>query len=292
MVHLEGWSDHQDQSRFDKHVGLMREYADLFEVYGAKLTWESKEVTEGILQWGDNVLLEMEQRGHGIGVHADLGGRPIYECNRFAADLRAEKEQLESLGVKVHHVSGINSHCDWVTAAVDAGYLFTTGQVAYGVMSMPAEIRPSEYRDCPSPAACHDVFPPDLADRIHPWRMNTGADWLAHDPNGKLVMLPSSQGLACMEEAWSGNESEDCARTFTSADIDAFFQFLEQAIALSEPDRVNIFYVSWSLGGPLDQELLETWLARLQPYLQLGQVAWKTLPEMYDSYVHWEQTQE
>jgi hypothetical protein len=39
--------------------------------------------------------------------------------------------------------------------AADAGYLFTTGLVAYAVMSMPPESRPAEYRNCPSPAACH-----------------------------------------------------------------------------------------------------------------------------------------
>ena len=49
MVHLEGWNDDQDQARFARHVQLMREYASLFETYGAKLTWESKEVTDGAL---------------------------------------------------------------------------------------------------------------------------------------------------------------------------------------------------------------------------------------------------
>jgi hypothetical protein len=160
----------------------VREYASLFEKYGAKLTLESKELTDGILRWGDNVLLEMEQRGHGIGVHADIGGQRNYDCRRFADDLRARKEQLESLGVTVRHVSGICSHCDWVTAAADAGYLFTTGQVAYCVMSLPPEQHPPEYCDCPSPAACHDPFPTDLADRLHPWRMRSGADWLTRDP--------------------------------------------------------------------------------------------------------------
>jgi hypothetical protein len=91
MVHLEGWNDDQDQARFAEHVRLMREYASLFETYGARLTWESKEVTDGALRWGDNVLLEMQQRGHGVGVHADIGGERNYNCSHFAADLRAEK---------------------------------------------------------------------------------------------------------------------------------------------------------------------------------------------------------
>lgn len=285
MVHLESWNDGMDQAKFQRHAQLMRDYASLFETYGAKLTWESKEVTEGVLQWGDNVLLEMEQRGHGIGVHADIGGQINYDCSRFANDLRAEKEQLESLGVTVKHVSGNVSHCDWVTATAEAGYLFTTGQVAYSVMSMPAEDRPAEFRDCPSPSKCHDTFPTDLADRIHPWRMDSGANWLTNDPDGNLVLLASSGGLSCMEEEATGKMP---CNNFTQGDIDYFFEELEQAIDLAEPGQVNVYYVSWSLGSPLDMGLLETWLQGIEPYVKSGQVEWKTFLEVYDAYVQWE----
>jgi hypothetical protein len=287
MVHLEGWDDDKNQDKFEQHVRLIREYADLFEAYGGKLTLESKEVTDGAIRWGDNVLLEMEQRGHGIGVHADIGGQRDYDCDRFARDLQQERLQLESLGVTVRHVSGNTSHCDWVAATVEAGYLFTTGQVAYSVMSMPIDQRPPEYRDCPDPSSCHQVFPPDLEDRIHPWRAISGADWLTHNPDGQLVILASSQGLTCMEEELTHNNTRGCS--FTSADIDYFIQELDDAIALSEPDQVNIFYLSWSLGSQIDKALLEEWLKRVQPYLQSGQVEWKTLPEMYDAYIQWEQ---
>ncbi len=287
MVHLEGWQDGVDQAKFEKHVSLIREYADLFERYGAKLTLESKEVTEGVIQWGDNVLLEMEQRGHGIGVHADIGGQLSYDCDRFAADLRRERVQLETLGVTVRHVSGNTSHCDWVQATIEGGYQFATGQVAYSVMSMPSENRPPEFRDCTTPSKCHDTFPPDLADRLHPWRTSDGADWLTHDPDGRLVILSSSQGLQCLaEELQEGVMAEGC--TFTIEDIDFFEDELDMAIELAQPDQVNIYYNSWSLGGSLDVDMLEAWLQRIDPYVKSGQVEWKTLPEMYDAYVEGE----
>jgi len=289
MVHLEGWSDDTDEARFQKHAQLMREYADLFEAYGAKLTWESKEVTDAIVRWGDNVLLEMEQRGHGIGVHADIGGQRDYDCDRFTAALREEREQLASLGVTVRHVSGFVSHCDWVTAAAEAGYQFTTGQVAYAVMSMPEELRPPQYRKCPTPSRCHNTFPADLADRIHPWRMKSGANWLTHDPAGQLVLLPSSQVLPCTMEETTGAEIKGCGHNFTQADVDSFFEQLEQAIALAEPGNVNIFYVAWSLGSQLDRSLLRACLSGIVPYVQSGQVQWATLPEMYDIYLRWEE---
>ena len=86
MVHLEGWADGENQKSFTEHVKLIREYAVLFEKYGAKFTWESKKVTDGILKWGDNVLLEMQQRGHAIGLHADLGGNPQTICSTLEPD--------------------------------------------------------------------------------------------------------------------------------------------------------------------------------------------------------------
>ena len=113
MVHLEGWRDELvNEEMFNHHARLIREYASLFETYGAKLTWESKETTEASIQWGDNVLKEMEERGHGIGVHADLGGQLDYKCGMFERELRIRKETLESLGVTVRHASGVVSHCD------------------------------------------------------------------------------------------------------------------------------------------------------------------------------------
>ncbi len=274
MIHLEGWGDDENEIKFEEHVRIVREWATLFETYGAKLTLESKELTDGIIQWGDNVLLEMQQRGHGVGVHADIGGNSNYKCARFANDLRAEKEQLESLGVVVLHVSGNTSHCDWVTATVDAGYLFTTGIVSYSVMSMPEALRPPEYRDCKMPSECHDVIPADLDDRIHPWRANSGLDWLTHDTNGRLVILAESGEMPT-----------------EMGDIEAFIAELEEAISLSEPGMVNFYYVGKSIGSPVETEVLEAWLQRIQSYVQSGDVQWMTLPEMYEAYVQWEGNQ-
>ncbi len=274
MIHLEGWGDDKDEAKFEQHVEIVREWASLFETHGAKLTFESKELTDGSIRWGDNVLLEMQQRGHGVGVHADIGGQLNYNCARFSDDLRAEKEQLESLGVVVLHVSGNTSHCNWVTATVDAGYHFTTGIVSYSVMSMPEALRPPEYRDCKTPSECHDVIPADLADRIHPWRANSGLNWLTHDHDGHLVLLAESGEMPTEMDG-----------------IDAFIAELEEAIALSEPGRVNIYYVGKSIGSPVETEVVEAWLQRIQPYVQSGQVQWMTLPEMYEAYVEWERSQ-
>jgi hypothetical protein len=288
MVHLEGWDDNRDQESFERHVSLVREYADLFERYGAKLTLESKELTDGSIRWGDNVLLEMERRGHGIGVHADIGGSLSYDCDRFTPDLRAERLQLESLGVSVRHVSGNTSHCDWVTATINAGYEFTTGTVAYNVMSMPEESRPEEYRHCPTPSKCHQIYPPDLVDRLHPWRAMDGSNWLTHDPEGGLVILASDGGLNCIQEELEGGVTSPCE--FNDGDIAYTVDRIEEALSLASPDQVNLIYFSWSLGKPLDPEIMEVWLEKIKPFVDEGTVSWAALPEIYDAYLVWEQS--
>ncbi|MFA5077011.1 MAG: hypothetical protein WC488_01140 [Candidatus Micrarchaeia archaeon] len=285
MVHLEGWDDTGSNASFQRHTEAVRNYADVFEKHGAKLTLESKEYTDGCIKWNENVLKEMENRGHGIGVHADAGVGTNYTYVTFLDELKAGKAELETLGVEVRHVSGICSKLDWVSAARDSGYKFVTGQVAYCVSSMPPGVRPAEYRDCPSPAACHQVFPGELANRTYPWRMENGVDWLTDDAqNGKVVMLPASGGLSCMWEEKSGNRSgQKCE--FTKEDINASIEELEQAIALSEEGRVNTYYLSNSLGSELNSTLLDEWLARIDPYVRSGKVEWKTLPGMYDAYM-------
>lgn len=98
MVHLEGWDDGANEIKFKKHASLLREYAALFEKYGARLTLESKEMTLGAVKWNDNVLLEMQSLGHGIGVHADVGGSMKDTLPKMKKDLANMKTQLESLG--------------------------------------------------------------------------------------------------------------------------------------------------------------------------------------------------
>jgi hypothetical protein len=290
MVHLEGWNDRENRMQFTRHAELVRRYAYLFERYGAKLTLESKEFTDGCIAWGDNALKEMEDRGHGIGVHADIGGERDMRCEEFAPLLRERKQTLESLGVRVRHVSGIVSTCDWVTAAADAGFLFTTGTVAYALMSLPVELRPTGFTDCLSPSKCHQSYPFDLEGQMHPWRMSSGKDWIYHSADGPLVILPSGGGLPCAAEeaGWTGSYTK-CE--FAAQDIDAIVASLEQALALVDASKVNIYYLSWSIGQELDESLLENFLQRLKPFVDDGRVQWKTLPEMYDLYIAWEAAQ-
>jgi len=301
MLHLEGWDrEPEDEDYFRDHAAAARTMADVFEERGAKVTFEARpEFVQGCVNWDDNVLKELYERGHGIGVHADVGGNPNEgltqeEFVNTIASLKVGMEDL--LGYEVRHVSGTCSDLDWVNAGIDAGYEFTTGNVAYCVMSMPYENRPDEFKECITPRECHDAFPVDLKDRLHPWRMSSGENWVEHDEDGELVILPAGNlikgfGPRTPEEIElkMGPKSnlQSSGSYLDEGDIDVFIESLGEAVALSEEGKTNIYYVAWSIGHPLiDEEAFDYFFEQIQPFIDSGQVEWKTLPEMYDAYVN------
>jgi hypothetical protein len=291
MVHLEGWEDEVNEDKFRAHAALLRQYADLFEIYGAKLTLESKEMTEGAINWNDNVLLEMENRGHAIGVHADVGGSMRDTFLKIKTQLIEMKSLLESLGVRVRHVSGVNSHCDWVTAAADAGFEFVTGVVAYALLSLPPELRPMEILDDARPGEYHESFPFELEGRLFAWRAESGLNWIYDNPDGRIVIIPSGAGIASFYEASQGIFELGGDQDFTIEDIDACQQVLDDIIAYitsSQSTQPYTYYVSWSFGKALDINLLEQWLQMVDAYVAAGQVRWQTIPDMYGMYIEWE----
>jgi len=174
-------------------------------------------------------------------VHADIGGSVEKEGltqASFTSKLAEMKRAIESLTeIDDRHVSGICSTLEWVKAAIDADYEFTTGTVTYCVMSMPESIRPAEYKNCPNPRACHGTFPVEQRDRMHPWRTNTARNWLEKDPNGKLVILPASGVLKGMKEEMEGNLGIGAKDEFTEEDIGAYIDLLEEAISYAEEEK-------------------------------------------------------
>ena len=72
-------------------------------------------------------------------------------------------------------------------------------------------------------------------------------------------------------------------------DINIYFEKLDEALTYVEVGKVNTMYVSWSI-GEIDEindneELFDLWTERLEPYIDSGEVEWKTIPEMYDEFL-------
>jgi hypothetical protein len=293
MVHLEGWDNEMNnRNQFDDHANEARKLADIFEDYGAKVTFEaSPEFVEACQAWNENVLQELHDRGHGVGVHADKGYYPAdssYNQAQFTFDIRQMKEDMEDLvDFEVQHVSGICSDLDWAKAAIDAGYVFTTGGVGYCCMSMPSNMRPPEYRNCRNPASCHGNMPLNMAERIHPWRIATAkGDWTIDDPGGRLVNLASDGGIKNLYE-----ETLDASVThgdyeYSDEDITEVVNKVEEAISLSDASKINILYFSLSIGAAdVDTDFYTSMFQALQQYVDSGQLEYKTMNEMYGEYI-------
>ena len=289
MVHIEGWDEEvNNEAMFIRHADVVRKLATIFEKHGAKATFEARsEFVTGCKNWDDNVLLELYNRGHGVGVHADVGGgKGVLTQRGFGVEIAEMKEDVEELtNIDILHVSGICSELDWVKAAIDAGYKFASGTIGYCAMSLPEDKRPEEYKDCPNPGKCHGVIPVEIKDRIRPWKTINGQNWLEHDPDGKLVILTESGVIENLAEYAKGESS--IGGEFTQADIDVYIKMIEEALDYAEPGEVNFLYVALSIGSPkINEVLYKEWLTAIEPYVNSGKVEWKTLPEIYTAYVY------
>lgn len=279
MVHLEGWSDEvEDESAYESHVAAVQKLRTVFDRYEAKLTLEaSPEFIEADAKWGQGWLQKWEQAGHGIGVHADVGGTQRETQETMTTQMRLMKSGLEELlGHEVLHVSGVCSHNDWVEATIDAEYEFVTGIVGYCAMALPVALRPAEYRACENPGACHGTLPTTIAERLHPWSTSDGSNWLVSDENGALALIPGTGVVKGLDEN---------SESYLPSDIDAYEIFLRDAVSLAEPGKVNVFYTGTSIGAAnINEDLYSDLLARTQAYVDAGLVHWKTLPEIYLEY--------
>jgi hypothetical protein len=290
MVHLEGWFNEVDnEDAFNKHMDSALELAEVFERYGAVVTFEaSPETIEACGAW-ENILLELLEHGHGIGVHADRGfsQNPNYNLQLFTKELTDMKENAESLGLTIKHVSGICSTMDWAKAAIDAGYEFTTGGVGFCAGSMPEELRPDEYKSCSNPAECHGNMPLEMRGRIHPWKVNTAiGDWTKHDPNGELVILSSDSGIKNLYEVSLDPSASHGDMEYTDEDIVVLIEKVEEAISLAIPGKVNQIYFSLSIGAAdVDEVFYSRMFEALQPFVDEGKLKYKSLNEIYNEYI-------
>ena len=287
MVHLEG-HDVSAPAAYEDYKQQIFDTADIFEAHDAVLTWEVKEQIHACEALDDPFFAELEQRGHGVGVHADAGGVPApgETWQDLSDTLFVLKSKLEGQGVSVRHVSGYCSPLDWVRAVVEAEYGFVTGGVAYCLMCLPEDQIPAPYADCANPAECHDPYPTAMIDRMHPWTMRVGEPWIEDHADGELVYLPAAvEGLPYLAEIENGEDTADVE--FASDDVEVYLEKLQEALANLDPDRVNFFYAAWSFGKAMPESFAEEWLSAIDPYVEAGRVEWKTLPEMYDIFVEW-----
>ncbi len=321
ITHIEKWKEdkqrawnyHDDDKLLKEHEEILKDLADLYDKHEAKLTIEaSTSMANGIKKFGNNILLELQQRGHGIGAHMDLGldaqasiraGKGVagVTYQELVEQMEQQKNAIDSvLDQPIVHNSGTPSTLDWVGASVESGFECHTSAVTYYLLPVPEQDRPEGWTDKYILSGnYHYTFPFDIADRVNPWKMESGANWFEHSTNGKLIYIPGESGVQFSSfyeyYAQGVKDHEELARvsTFTKEDVDGVLENLKQVMSYTDKNKVNTYYIMLTMDDIISDrennfELLEYFLSEIDKYVKQGKVQWKSVPEMCEAYQDWE----
>lgn len=277
-MHLEGIPVLTDQEAFETQAHNLRLTGEQFAAHGAVLTLDAKDLIGAMTRWEDPVLLELQEQGHAIGIHADRGGQPDLTEEEFVGDLVRLREALAAQGVDAVHVSGVCSELDWVSGVQEAGFLAATDTVEYCLKSLES---PPPYIDaCTTPSECHRPFPGHIAEQLDPWRAADGGTWLEPADEG-LWILPAAGNLSCLDEQLREDETAG-ACDFNEADLEAFRYTLAAAMEHAQPGQPNHLGIVWSYGQTPHRGLLSQWLGEIDHHVEQGNVVWTSVPELVE----------
>ncbi len=289
MTHMEGvYTDDVNERVFDKHVADMRWAMDLFDEYGAKLTFESEQsFAKANTNWGLNILKEVITRGHGVGTHADFGARAGLTLAELTQNFVNNKKLVDGLVGSANNqgVSGGTGPTDWVLAATAAGFHYIDAVTGFGYLSMPTSARPSQWTDAYIlSTGYHDSIPPKLEDRIYPIPLKDAED-LQPDAEAALTMMSGDLGeLSSLAEGRS-NCSPNC--TLNKSDVDVVVRSIDDIIAYRDTSRftkIN-FHIPMDLLVKSNEATLRSMLSAIKEYTDAGTLSWDTQLGAYKQYI-------
>ncbi len=290
MTHMESaFTDDVNERAFTKHVADMRWAMDLFDEYGAKLTFESEQsFAKANTNWGLNILKEVVNRGHGVGTHADFGagsGNKL-TLDQLTADFVANKTLVDNLvGASNNQgVSGGTGPTDWVLAAAAAGFKYMDAVTGFGYLSMPVNARPADWTNSYIlSTGYHDSIPPNLEDRIYPLPLKDAKD-LKPDTDPAITVMSGDLGeLSSLAEGRS-NCFPNC--NFDQADVDVVVKDIDEIIANRDQSRfakVN-FHIPMDLLVKSKETELRALLSAIKKYTDAGTLSWDTQLGAYKQY--------
>lgn len=290
---------HLENKTFDSaYFASLDSFAQTFEKHGGRLTLEPRD-SAVMAAAGPPMLFDwktLEARGHAVGSHAAIGGTTATTVPQFTAQAQMRHDQLAPRVSRLDHISGNCGNVDWVAGVSAAGFNFTTATTVLCLYSVAAADRPAPYQSLACSGAtdpvCHQPYPSELEQRVHPWRAADGAHWLTDSATGKLVIFPGSGTLPCLEEEATSPGTSLPTCTLTSEDVTRALSDLDGAIALRDAGKINTYYWvwgSWSISAA-EQPVLESFLSEVDKRVAKGQVQWASATKMYDAYIAWEKT--
>jgi len=296
---LLGMTLHLENKTFDAaYFASLDAFAKTFEQHSGKLTLEPRDVVVSAAAGPPQIFdwKTLEARGHAVGSHAAIGGTMSTTLSTFTSQAQMRFNQLSPRVSRLDHISGNCGNVDWITGIADAGFKFTTAATVLCLYSMQPADRPAPYMSLNCAGAtdpvCHTSYPSELSQRLHPWRAQDSGHWLTDNKSGRIVIVPGSGTLPCLEEEAKSTGGSLPTCTLTNEDVTRALAELDAAIPLVDSSRVNSLYWvwgSWSLSAA-EQPILESFLSEVDKRIAKGQVRWSTLPAIYDTFVQWEAT--
>lgn len=294
MTHMEGsFKDDTNEKIFLRHVDQMRWAMDLFDEYGAKLTFESeRSFAQANINWDFNMMKEVVDRGHGVGSHADFGAKDNLTEKEYVEEFTELKTLIDGLVGEENNqgVSGGTGPFDWVGTAAEAGFKYRNGVTGFACLSMSPSARSMGCGGWTDAAIektyYHDSVPVEFSERIRFLGL-ADADDLVPDENPKIVISGGELGeLASLDEGRS-NCFPDCV--LTNEDIDVVFAQIDEALEVrdpSEPAKISM-HIPLILLVEQNEVLLRRLLEGIQSYVDEGDAVWVTQLGAYQGYEDW-----
>lgn len=298
MTHMEGnFRDDVDRDLFLRHVDQMRWAMDLFDEYGAKLTFESEQsFAKANTTWELNILKEAIDNGHGVGTHADFGAeRATKTFGFYVRAMEANKALIDDLVGAEHNkgLSGATGAYDWVGAATAAGFSYMDATTGFAYLNMPLTARPDGWTDeAIRSTYYHDPAPTNLVDRTTPFLLANADDFVPDEKNDLTDGYLAISGGELGELASLAEGRETCAPncTLTTDDVTEYFRQVDAALAGHDTTlvgKVNL-HIPLSLLKEENETVLRSFLSGITTrYVDTGKMTWATQLAAYEGYAAW-----
>ncbi|MCX7958675.1 MAG: hypothetical protein N3B13_06475 [Deltaproteobacteria bacterium] len=284
IMQLENRDILNSRTLFDNYVTKIDDFAKLFEEYGARVSFEAKEITEASVKYGSNILNNLIERGHSVNIHADSGTTYGMTFSDFVQELRDKKEYMEKLSVEPLGVSGICSTLDWVAASFNVGFKYITSITAFCLKSLPLEEQPDFVKNCLAPFDCQQAFPFETGTKLFLWRAKLGSDWRIDDAEGLMVLMPSFSRLACLDEEFKNPNKNIINCVFDNYDIERSLDIIDDSLNRFDKEKVNVILFIWSFGAEPESLLFEKWLGEIDYYVKKQKIRWRNTDEIFNEF--------
>lgn len=296
MTHMEGgWvMAATDEDFFDLQAGKLRRGMDIAERYGAVLTIESEiPFAQGSLKFGDNVLAEALERGHGVGTHCDISPQERFSVAEMVEQARLRKQLVDQLVGAENNLgcSGAGGYGDWYEGLVGAGFAYVNGLVGFHYLALSPAERPVGWDNRAILKEWFHYPAPQDESYYYPFLISELG--FEEDVNGDLLVSAGSIGnIETLAEAEVvGEYDTDCGREceFNEADAKAAEDFVRDFVAQHDGSRPGkiVVYLPTSVMDAEDEDALEAFFATMEELVEEGLVQWASQVEVYEAMVEY-----